>query len=225
MAITRRKAIKLGVSFGSGCIKFGNDEFAFCDALREFPQDGSYAAFKEAFDAIDVEAVEAAAAARAAQEAAADNGEATAAPEPAEAVPAQEVQETCAAASETPGCSAEEPATADAPADTADAKPAPVPAASTPAEATTDPQVPHFDLDLSEEEDEEEEAPLDPTLVNAIQAAQVYRKVCSRLALSEMYLQMTGIINTLSEGALPPVAELHQLEESYQALVEYLSCH
>lgn len=195
MAITRRRVIKLGVSFGSGCIKFGNDELAFCDALREFPHDGSYAAFREAFDAIDAEALAAAQARRAEGEQAAE-GQQEATEEEAAGKPTADEESA-------PGEEQEAAEQAEAP----------------------DPTLPYFDLDLTEEEDEEEEQPLDPSIVNALQAAQVFRKECSRLALSDLYLQMTTLINTLSEGTLPPIADLKKLDEDYQALVDYLSTH
>lgn len=200
MAITRRRVIKLGVSFGSGCIKFGNDELAFCDALREFPHDGSYAAFREAFDAIDAEALAAAQARKAEEE-----------QEAAE----QDATEKKTARKPTAGKEGapEEEHEAAGQAEAAEQAEAP------------DPTLPYFDLDLTEEEDEEEEQPLDPSIVNALQAAQVFRKECSRLALSDLYLQMTTLINTLSEGTLPPIADLKKLDEDYQALVDYLSTH
>ena len=46
MAITRRDMVKLGVSFGSGTIAFKNDELAYVEALRAFPDDDCYDALQ-----------------------------------------------------------------------------------------------------------------------------------------------------------------------------------
>lgn len=55
MAITRRDMAKLGVSFGSGTIAFKNDELAYIEALRAFPNDGRYDAFKADLAAANME--------------------------------------------------------------------------------------------------------------------------------------------------------------------------
>lgn len=55
MAITRRDMVKLGVSFGSGTIAFKNDELAYVEALRAFPDDDRYDAFKAALAAENIE--------------------------------------------------------------------------------------------------------------------------------------------------------------------------
>ncbi|ACV21679.1 Uncharacterised protein [Slackia heliotrinireducens] len=48
MAISRREILKLGVSYGTGAINFGNDSVAYDRELRKFTNNEAYAAFKAA---------------------------------------------------------------------------------------------------------------------------------------------------------------------------------
>lgn len=55
MAISRREALKHGISYGTGVITHDNDSIAFDRALRAFPHDESYARMTQAIEAGDVE--------------------------------------------------------------------------------------------------------------------------------------------------------------------------
>ena len=86
MAISRREIIKLGVSYGSGAINFGNDSVAFERALRKLPEDTHLAEFLDELERVtEVLAAEEAAAEAAAAEVAeaADEEVAEEAAEPA----------------------------------------------------------------------------------------------------------------------------------------------
>ena len=84
MAISRREIIKLGVSYGSGAINFGNDSVAFERALRKLPQDTHLAEFLDELERVTevLAAEEAAAEAAAAEAEAADEEVAEDAAEP-----------------------------------------------------------------------------------------------------------------------------------------------
>ena len=70
MAISRREIIKLGVSYGSGAINFGNDSVAYERALRKLPEDTHLAEFLEELERVtEVLAAEEAAAEAVAEEA------------------------------------------------------------------------------------------------------------------------------------------------------------
>lgn len=56
MAISRREALKRGISYGTGVITHGNDSIVFDRALRAFPKDGTYAEMRAALEAGDAEA-------------------------------------------------------------------------------------------------------------------------------------------------------------------------
>ena len=59
--ISRRLAVKAGISYGTGAMNFGNDPIAFERELRKFPQDTSLAELKAAVEAADLEAAQEAA--------------------------------------------------------------------------------------------------------------------------------------------------------------------
>lgn len=113
MAISRREALKRGISYGTGVITHGNDSIAFDRALRAFPADGTYRAFRGALDAGDVEA--------------------------------------------------------------------------------------------------------------AREQAEAFRRLCGSLAMSELYMQMGGVLAALAEDSLPAVEDLEGIEAGYQDIVGYLA--
>lgn len=55
MAISRREALKRGISYGTGVINHGNDSIAYDRALKTFPADDSYAALRAAIAEGDAE--------------------------------------------------------------------------------------------------------------------------------------------------------------------------
>ena len=54
--ISRRLAVKVGISYGTGAMNFGNDALVFERELRKFPQDTSFDDLKTAVEAADLEA-------------------------------------------------------------------------------------------------------------------------------------------------------------------------
>lgn len=53
MAITRREALKHGISYGSGVINHGNDSIAYDKDLRSFPQNNAWAEMQEALEGVE----------------------------------------------------------------------------------------------------------------------------------------------------------------------------
>lgn len=56
MAISRREALKHGISYGTGTINHGNDSIVYDRALRKFPKDETFSQLKSAIDAGDATA-------------------------------------------------------------------------------------------------------------------------------------------------------------------------
>jgi len=48
MAISRREALKHGISYGTGTINHGNDSIVYDRALRKFPKDETFSQLKAA---------------------------------------------------------------------------------------------------------------------------------------------------------------------------------
>ena len=186
MAISRREIIRLGVSYGTGAINFGNDSVAYERALRKLPADTHLAEFLEELDrATEVLAAEEAAAeaeAEATAEAAAEAAECETADE--NAVPA--------------------PEDTDAPIEDA--------AVESSAETTTG------EADAAPEA----QAPRENPLVDAIEKAFAFRSFCASLALSELFIQTTALINTMQTACLPAVDDIEKLKHDYNAIIDYL---
>ena len=67
-----------------------------------------------------------------------------------------------------------------------------------------------------------QEQPQENPLAQAVEAAKEFRELCSRLALSDLYMQMSAIISTMEETCLPAVDELANVKSEYAAILEYL---
>lgn len=61
MTITRRKALAAGISYGTGCLHFGNDSIVYNRELRKLPDDTSYRDLRAALEQADLEKAKAAA--------------------------------------------------------------------------------------------------------------------------------------------------------------------
>lgn len=183
MAISRREIIKLGVSYGTGAINFGNDSVVYERELRKLKDDTKLAEFLEELARVTevLEAQEAEA------EAAAETAEAETG---AEAAAEDEATESKLAGQEPTG-------------ETADDAEATVPAEEATAEAPAEP-APN---------------PLD----SAIEKAFAFRAMCGRMALGELFVQTTALINTMRESCLPPVEDVQTLEHDYNAILNYLA--
>ena len=191
MAISRREILKLGVSYGTGAINFGNDSVVYERELRKLVDDETLESFfKSISDAqklIDsqIAALEQEAAAALEQEAA--TVQEPAAEQEQRAPEEQEPKQDATNAQEQ--------------------KQEPASALSTEQEAS-----------LDAEEQEPEENPLK----DAVAAGKTFQELCARLALSDLYTQMSVIIAALNDACLPAVEDLSKLKESYQAIIDYL---
>lgn len=56
MAISRREALKHGISYGTGALNHGNDSIVYDRALRKFPKDETFTQLKSTIDAGDATA-------------------------------------------------------------------------------------------------------------------------------------------------------------------------
>lgn len=56
MAISRREALKHGISYGTGVLNHGNDSIVFDRELRKFPNDATFSQLKEVIEAGDATA-------------------------------------------------------------------------------------------------------------------------------------------------------------------------
>ena len=199
MAISRREILKLGVSYGTGAINFGNDSVVYERELRKLVGDETlenfFESIKDAQELIDsqIAALEQEAAAALEQEAATAQEQAAT----LEQATARE-QEQRAPEVQDP----KQDAT-----DTQEQKQEPPSALDTEQEASPD-----------AEEQEPEENPLK----DAVAAGKTFQELCARLALSDLYTQMSVIIAALNDACLPAVEDLSKLKESYQAIVDYL---
>ena len=155
MAISRREILKLGVSYGTGAINFGNDSVVYERELRKLVGDETlenfFESIKDAQELIDSQ------------------------------IAALE-QEAAAALEQEASLGTEQEAS------------------------------------LDTEEQEPEENPLK----DAVAAGKTFQELCARLALSDLYTQMSVIIAALNDACLPAVEDLSKLKESYQAIVDYL---
>jgi flagellar biosynthesis GTPase FlhF len=193
MAISRREILKLGVSYGTGAINFGNDSVVYERELRKLVGDETLENFlesiKDAQELIDsqIAALE--------QEAAAalEQGAATA-QEPA----AEQEQEQRAPEEQEPKQDA--------------------------TNAQEQKQELSSALDTEQEAslDAEEQEPEANPLKDAVAAGKTFQELCARLALSDLYTQMSVIIAALNDACLPAVEDLSKLKESYQAIIDYL---
>ena len=53
MAISRREALKHGISYGTGALNHGNDIIVYDRELRKFPKDETFSQLKQAIEAGD----------------------------------------------------------------------------------------------------------------------------------------------------------------------------
>lgn len=193
MAISRREILKLGVSYGTGAINFGNDSVVYERELRKLVDDETlenfFESIKDAQELIDsqIAALEQEASLDTEQEAATAQEQATAREQEQHAPEEQDPKQDAT--------------------DTQEQKQEPSSALGTEQEAT-----------LSAEEQEPEENPLK----DAVAAGKTFQELCARLALSDLYTQMSVIIAALNDACLPAVENLSKLKESYQAIVDYL---
>ena len=191
MAISRREILKLGVSYGTGAINFGNDSVVYERELRKLVGDETLENFLESIKSAQ-ELIDSQIAALEQEAAAALEQEVATAQEPAAE------QEQCAPEEQEP----KQDAT-----DTQEQKQEPASALSTEQKAS-----------LDAEEQEPEENPLKDTVA----AGKTFQELCARLALSDLYTQMSVIIAALNNACLPAVEDLSKLKESYQAIIDYL---
>lgn len=56
MAISRREALKHGISYGTGSLNHGNDSIVYDRELRKFPKDETFSQLKQAIEAGDATA-------------------------------------------------------------------------------------------------------------------------------------------------------------------------
>ncbi len=56
MTITRHKALAAGISYGTGCLHFGNDSIVYNRDLRKLPADATYQQLRAALENADLEA-------------------------------------------------------------------------------------------------------------------------------------------------------------------------
>lgn len=194
MAISRRAILKLGVSYGTGVINHGNDSIAYERELRKLAENPAFGNFERAME----QAEEIMAAAAVAEPA-----------EPAEAAEVAEVTKVTAsakAAGAAESAAPDEPQNQAGPAGETEAA-APV-AETAEAAASTDKAA--------------EEALHENPLRDIIAEAKRFRDVCSQLALSSLYLQMTNVINAMQEECLPAVDDLVKIKQDYNAILDYL---
>ena len=59
MTITRRKALAAGISYGTGCLHFGNDSIVYNRELRKLPANTTYQDLRAAIENADLEAAKA----------------------------------------------------------------------------------------------------------------------------------------------------------------------
>lgn len=72
------------------------------------------------------------------------------------------------------------------------------------------------------EEPTNAETPHENPLKDIIETAERFRELCSQLALSSLYLQMTSVINAMQEECLPAVDDLAKIKQDYNAILDYL---
>ena len=201
MAISRRHILKLGVSYGTGTINFGNDSVVYDRALRKLPESTALEEFLEALSAAEDALAEEALA----QEAANENG--------STGSPAEEV-----------GTVASEPAATEPPLVGADGEEvAPTSAemlTETPSDLQEEPQ--EGEGRQGGEEADEAAPTRSPALEEALAKARAFQQLCSQLALSELYMQVRAMIGALEQDALPSVEETALLKERYDKIIDYL---
>lgn len=69
------------------------------------------------------------------------------------------------------------------------------------------------------------EQPRENPLNDAIAAAENFRELCSKYALSSLYVQMSAIIETMRSTCLPAVEEIASIKSDYTAILDYVQHH
>ena len=204
MAISRREILKYGVSYGTGVITFGNDSLAYDRALRSFPENTAYAAFKQALAACG--ALE--------EETGSPEANELGKPEgieknrkPKRVATDDEFHKVGKAGKSDEAGKPEGAGKAGKPkgadeagrSDGAGKTGKPDGAAEAPARASVSPET-----------------------ENALTALLAFRAECSELALSTLYTDCAPLVAALREGCLPAAFDLETLDEHYRPLVAYL---
>lgn len=210
MAISRRAILKLGVSYGTGAINHGNDSIAYERELRKLANNPAFSNFESAMEqAEEIMAAVASAEAESSIEAA----ESAEAESSAGAAVSAEVADSVDTAKIVAHTESFETAAAEA-------------AESAELVEQTQEQITPSSEGESEAENPADKAtedtPHENPLKDIIVEAKHFRDVCSQLALSSLYLQMTDVINTMQEECLPAVDDLAKIKQDYNAILDYL---
>lgn len=200
MAISRRAILKLGVSYGTGVINYGNDSIVYERELRKLARNPAFDNFETALKRTE-EIISSATLEHSRMQA--DSNE-------------TEVSLATDASSPTPEV--------------------PLPNSGSPAASAFTASTPDGQIDKAEHPIDDDPSNAEPTdaqpaaaetphenpLKDAIEAAGRFRELCSQLALSSLYLQMTNVINTMQEECLPAVDDLANIKRDYNAILNYL---
>jgi hypothetical protein len=226
MAISRRRILEFGVSYGTGAINFNNDSVAYDRELRKLPADTTFYEFMDALSGaeeilaeyarIQAEKAAEAEAKAAAEESAEVEDAAVEAKATTEAAAVEEI----AKVEESAGKEALATEVAEAEADAADE----VSSEEVSSEEASSEEAPSA-LKAPEEvltEETPEEVPEENPLAEVIEKARAFRDVCGRLALSAMYMQTKSIIGAIEAYELPSVEEVNNLKTTYGDLIDYL---
>ena len=201
MAISRREILKLGVSYGTGSINFGNDSVVYDRELRKFPQSTTLQEFLDALaEAEDRLAAEAEQAAN--EEPGSENDGASAETASDNSLDTEEEQQ---------GDNSDAPESGESDAE------------ETPGNEEADAQ--GADESSAADQEPEPEPTHENPLNEAIHKAGAFREECARLALSELYIATSAVISEMKQESLPAVEEIEEIKEKHAALVDYLLHH
>ena len=209
MAISRRLILKLGVSYGTGVINYGNDSIVYDRELRKLPGDPTFREFMDAMvqaaelvgsetrevdeneimDECGVDLEDSAENATVVRNAS-DMG--TIVP-PSAKVPDGDFTGVCTSAYAAAFVSDGEAQVSES------------------GESS-------LETDVSAEPDE-----LTRKISEAIARARAFQELCAQMALSDLYMQTKAAISALENGELPSPDEIAKLSESYDELIEYLN--